>query len=1142
MPSVNIKSILAKKSVRIVGIIVAAIVAIPVILFLSAVWFLSSKNLAPYAEKMVNQHIEGEMKMNELRVSLRSGLFVVGVEVDSLTVVSKAFKSLSKQEAGDMPQYADSLISLDHLSGELDIKRLIFNRQLSLNDVAIHGLGVNVVIARNGKANYDIAKNSSAAKSSESKPPSFRLNHFSLLKPKEIRFYNASDSTSASAVLLTDASIDGHEQPTYRLKISGNLSSHKAAMFTNLDQISFGMNGKLRWDPESPGLLAMDEMELTGAFVKAVVTGEVDFTNHPIIKKGLVNLRPVALVDLLTLLPDSVRQCHGLFMPNFSSDAEIRGKLELTKPFDLTTDSFPSSILDISISPAYLNYGKARLSNLALNATVKTITNMPDSMTIDIRKFTIDGPGTRFKASAVVSHPVSDPAFQTVMEGRIDINDLPPILLEQIPGYLEGVVSANLNASGSKSMLKPDRLHLLAADGNLTADKVYYISADTSKMVQLGKVKMDFGDHEESVKQLKMKLDVDTATVLVSGIDLTFGKVQLATDMSRLMSDLKVRHFNVTTLKDSAGARIRDIAGHINMKGKLEPGKLPQISAKLVTGFVSAGTRSDRILIRDAKIDAWLHRVLYQKVNHTQPHRSAGKHISYLSPQRVRKYVKWKRSHGKHIRRVYGAQGEDDEELLVWNLNPHFNKFLNEWKIKGSVKTNKARLLTPLFPMQNRFSTIDLRFNNDTVNISDISFLAGGSDLNISGIVTNIRRALTSSADNNLRGNLAVSSDLIDINELSSAVFIGAAYESDKRHGKKRVFHAKDDRALSESLDRFSKEEAGKVAPVLIPVNVDANVKLNADRLLYSDFEMKNAGGDILVFDGGVNIHDLKAESDVGNLSMSALYSAPKISDMEFGLGLEASDFNIGKLAKLIPALDSITPLLHDFSGMVSADIAATCKIDSGMNINLPSLNAAVRIKGDNLAFIDSVKYHTLGKWLGFKNKEDNTIHSLNVNITIQDGLLRVYPFAFNIDRYRLGVFGSNNIDMDFDYHVSVLKSPLPFKFGITLKGNPKKYKVRFGGAKFREDRAVESVDIVDNVRLNLLDQIQNVFISGVRNSRLSKLKIAAPASFGEEADGGELTSADSLLLIQEGLIEGPAGSKVVAPQKKKKHKRFWLF
>lgn len=255
---------------------------------------------------------------------------------------------------------------------------------------------------------------------------------------------------------------------------------------------------------------------------------------------------------------------------------------------------------------------------------------------------------------------------------------------------------------------------------------------------------------------------------------------------------------------------------------------------------------------------------------------------------------------------------------------------------------------------------------------------------------------------------------------------------------------------------------------------------------------------------------------------------------MNFGFGMELSDFDIAKFVKLVPAIDSITPLMHDFSGMVGVDLAATCRIDSGMNIDLPSLDAAVKITGDNLAFIDHDRYRTLGKWLGFRNKSDSTIHSLNVEMTIRDGLLRVYPFAFNIDRYRLGVYGSNDIAMNFDYHISVLKSPIPFKFGINISGSPKKYRVRFGGAKFKENSVVESREIVNHARINLLDQIEGVFSRGVRNSSFARLSIDSRSPV-EDTTYVALSSADSLRLIQEGLpvMPGQHQGKVAQPARK---------
>ncbi|MDE5872067.1 MAG: hypothetical protein K2H22_09015, partial [Muribaculaceae bacterium] len=690
-----------------------------------------------------------------------------------------------------------------------------------------------------------------------------------------------------------------------------------------------------------------------------------------------------------------IRQEYRLNNPYFSTDMAVGGRFELTAPMNLATDTLPSAKIHISVAPSMLEYGNAHLRDIALDLNVNTVTNLPDRTTIDLSQLTVAGPGTELKATAFVSTPLSDPTFDTKVEGKIDIRDLPPLLLERIPGYIAGVVTADLKAKGSTSMFKPERLHHLIADGTVTAKDFYFLTADTTKLVEAGtaRIELDSKRIVNGLPLLNARVDVDTTTVLVSGIDLAFRSVSLTagvapsaakadtTLMPPIAATLKVGQFNITSITDGAGARIRNISGPVNLRPIKGKSHLPQISTDLLISNVSAGTLSDRFLVNDTKVKASLYKEksLPKKKDSGNKKKNRHREYSYISPVAVHKYVYYKRTHRKHhTKRVYTAEGADDDEMLVWNLTPQFQRFLNEWKLSGTLNSNNANLLTPVLPLKNHISALTLRFNNDTVNISNISMRAGASDLTISGLISNVRQALTAKTNNNLKGNLSILSDTIDINEISAGIFTGASYASDHRKGKTDI-KEKDDKSLAEKLDALSKAGPGKNAPVLIPVNIDGNLKIQANRVLYSDVSMDNMAADLLVYDGGVNLHDLKAFSEAGNLELSALYSAPNPRDMHFGFGLQVNDFNIAKFVKMVPAIDSITPLMHDFSGMIGANIAATCRSDSGMNLDLPSLDAAIRITGDNLAFIDPEKYLTLGKCLGFKNKADKTIHSLNV-------------------------------------------------------------------------------------------------------------------------------------------------------------------
>lgn len=164
------------------------------------------------------------------------------------------------------------------------------------------------------------------------------------------------------------------------------------------------------------------------------------------------------------------------------------------------------------------------------------------------------------------------------------------------------------------------------------------------------------------------------------------------------------------------------------------------------------------------------------------------------------------------------------------------------------------------------------------------------------------------------------------------------------------------------------------------------------------------------------------------------------------------------------------------FRGVVDFDAAAEAVLDSNLNIKIPSLRSAVHIKGDSLVLMDGETFAEISKMLMFKNKKRNMFDSISVNMTIKDGNVTVYPFIVQIDRYKAAVGGTQGLDMNFNYHISILKSPLPFKMGVNITGNLDKMKFKLGKAKYKD--AVTPVEIrkVDSTRINMGQQIVNDF------------------------------------------------------------------
>ncbi len=58
---------------------------------------------------------------------------------------------------------------------------------------------------------------------------------------------------------------------------------------------------------------------------------------------------------------------------------------------------------------------------------------------------------------------------------------------------------------------------------------------------------------------------------------------------------------------------------------------------------------------------------------------------------------------------------------------------------------------------------------------------------------------------------------------------------------------------------------------------------------------------------------------------------------------------------------------MKSFEGIVNADLAVTTDISPKMDIELPTLRAAMKIEGDSLVLLDADTFKTLSKWLMFR-------------------------------------------------------------------------------------------------------------------------------------------------------------------------------
>lgn len=1140
----------------------AAVLALAAIL-MCTVRLLTPDRLTPLLTAVANKMTDADVSLGRAELSLQGSAPWLHLRLDSLRVISRPMLRL-RAAGADIPARADTLVCFDSLDGSISLGEIALGR-IAVGDVILAGLRANIYTASDGTSNYDIYTSADTTVSAEEsgRLPAISVEGFALIGSGPVTYTDAVSGTSATLMIST-VNITGNEMPGYTLEIAGDIDSPLLAAI-NRRLVTFGADGRIGWNPEEPSIVKIDGLTVGADMFKARMDAALDLSAAPLVKDMIFGVDPVAVEDILTFVPDSVRTAAGIGRSEFATEMTVTAFVRLEAPYDLSSGSIPEAAIGLVMSESSLRMGRARFNRVGGKVDITLRGDDLNNATVAVTGLTVAGPATDLHLDATVTRLISDPLVKGTLTGNTALRRLPRKLFEAVNGAMDGNIQARLTFEGSPSMIGRNRFHELRLRGDVTGDNLYYLEADTANMVYAHHARFRFGTDTrvgEADSLLTAVIDIDSADIISGGayITVTDFSLGLGTDNRRhavidsahvipMGGKLSFKKFNLSLPGHAATVRIRDTDGMVTIQRYNDEPSRPLFTFDLDIRRLSVGDPMTRFMLSGSELHLSAHKLPPRRMSPRVKHTADSLHRVYpdLPMDSVYAYALRKhRPQRGHRPRVHPLYEDDESEIIYWETSDGVKKLLTRWDITGSVIARRAGLFTAAFPVRNRMRNFNATFNNDSVVLRNIEYKAGASDFLISGTVSNMKRSFAGrSSRSPLRINFDVLSDTIDINELTEAAFRGAAAMEALAARSREGLDIDDlvsdeeesDSVLEHEIGRMVADAPDSVAPLLIPTNIDLRFDMRADNVLYGDMLFHDFKGELLAYDGALNLHHLNAGSDVGDISLSALYAAPRADDLRFGLGMDVNGFNIRKFMQLVPALDSIMPLMQDLSGIVSADIAATVSLDRGMNFELPTLEAAIHLEGDSLELVDAETWRSIGKWLLFKDRQRNIIDRMSVDMTVSDNTMQLYPFIFNVDRYKLGVQGYNDLSMNFKYHVAVLKSPLPFKFGINIEGNPDKYKIRLGRARLKENMPAQ-VSIADTTRVNLLREIENVFRRGVRNSRFGRLNIAdTPRAADIDLKTDTISAADSAVFIREGLIPAPPQPPVEPQPQKRKRK-----
>lgn len=998
-----------------------------------AIYFVfTPEKLTPYVQKTAAGYLNAEVEIGEIELTFFSTFPDFGLKITDASLISGVFRDSSRVSAA-----TDSLMYIRQCVITVDPLAYLNRKQLKVKDFIIDSPRIYAYVDTAGRANWNIAESlpdTAVIDTSQAKEPSPEMQ----MDIKNVRLRNGN-------LILDDRSTEIYARmEELNVSIDGNFLGRTAdlQLWMNARNILFWQEGKLLVKKLAFGLetgMSIDRDSLLYRLDKAVfdINGikfgaggifRADTSERVVNMDVKYGIHIPSLKTLVDLIPKDLVQKD--------KKADIRGDVlcKGTVRGKYGRKNVPLITSDFAIKDGYIAYEGMPSRIEALDTDFEAVIDLQkrQSSVVTLKHFCLKGGGTDIDAEGVVSDLLTDPVIKAQVKAEVDFDDITRIFPLTDGITCRGKINAFL------------RTHVLASDitaGNYGRLKVggwckiqdmdVFIPRD-SIVAQVKSAGLAFAANRKNEK-VAQGVDFLNGIVGYSGLDIHV-KNRINLKMDTAYVTLKT-----TPLKDTTTIATVSSGMHVGRT-------LLIVRDTLLLGMKRADVKAKLMpLKRNPKIP----RIESQLRIDSLRLRSMGNRLNMA----------------KADIRLDAVRARRNDKI---------------WIPSGYIDFEGLRAYTPYFPLRMSMPGTRIRFNRKEIQLDSAKLRLGRSDVRMTGSVTNLWRAFF--RHDTLYASLSVKSRMINCNQLMRAMDVGTAYRNKTAQERKETITSDEENMENLTVVSDTITYANNDKVFVVPPGIDFIFRMDIDRMIFGKLLMDSIHGEVKMKNQCIELADLRLRSSAANMDATAIYKATDTLRAYTGFALKMHEIRIDSLVHMMPSLDTLFPMLRSFEGVVDFHISADTWLDSNFMIDLPTLRAAAYLDGHDLVLMDGETFAEISKMLWFKNKKRNLIDSVSVDILVKDGMVEIFPFLLEIDRYKVAVGGEHNIDMSFKYHVSLLKSPLPFRAGVDISGTLEKIKFRITKAKYKDWFIPSRKSRVDSAQLNLKQQIRTLLREGGHN------------------------------------------------------------
>lgn len=351
------------------------------------------------------------------------------------------------------------------------------------------------------------------------------------------------------------------------------------------------------------------------------------------------------------------------------------------------------------------------------------------------------------------------------------------------------------------------------------------------------------------------------------------------------------------------------------------------------------------------------------------------------------------------------------EKTMKGTLTVRSNQFdVNEWM---STDTSQIAVVESAEPQQKVFDRFDFNFDGqfdiiqfqeyklfhtiakgnlkpNQLNISSFSTKIGKSDIAASGEVNNIFDYLFE--NQTLSGDIQLKSDLIDLNEFMSPASATAT-------------------------------TVEATEPILVPEKVDMKVDASVNRLLYSNLDLQNVQGKVLIKDEQVRLQNVTTEVLGGKMSITGGYNTQDPEKPKFDLDYGLQSIGFQDAFNTFNTFQKLAPIGKFLSGKFNTSMAMTGVLTKDLTPDLNTLNLEGILETLNGVLSGFKPLEKAGDLLTIKEFKNIDLKNLKTKFEVKEGRVAVEEFPVDWQNIKATVAGSHSINQQMEY---LLKAQIP--------------------------------------------------------------------------------------------------------------------